>query len=240
MSEARNFLPEVETLDNSNVEAAYARWAPIYDLTFDILLKPGRRAAAAAASNARGPILDVGVGTGLELPMFASNAQVVGVDLSEPMLRRAAQRVRRERLGNVAGLVKMDATRMAFADASFGCVVAPYVLTVVPEPEAMLDELARVLRPGGEIVLVNHVSGKDDAIALFEAWLDRHMAPKLGWRPQFPWSIIGDWIDRNPQMRLVERRPLAPFGLFTLTRIERLPADRKEREKSAPMELALA
>ncbi|MBG0792994.1 class I SAM-dependent methyltransferase [Methylocystis sp. H62] len=238
MSEARNFLPEVETLDNSNVEAAYARWAPIYDLTFDILLKPGRRAAAAAASNARGPILDVGVGTGLELPMFASNAQVVGVDLSEPMLRRAAQRVRRERLGHVAGLVKMDATRMAFADASFGCVVAPYVLTVVPEPEAMLDELARVLRPGGEIVLVNHVSGKDDAIALFEAWLDRHMAPKLGWRPQFPWSIIGDWIDRNPQMRLVERRPLAPFGLFTLTRIQRCTNDtpRKKLPESAEFE----
>ncbi|KAF0132272.1 MAG: phosphatidylethanolamine N-methyltransferase [Methylocystaceae bacterium] len=240
MSEARNFLPEVETLDNSNVEAAYARWAPIYDLTFDILLKPGRRAAAAAASNTRGPILDVGVGTGLELPMFSSNAQVIGVDLSEPMLRRAAQRVRRERLGNVAGLVKMDATRMAFSDASFACVVAPYVLTVVPEPQAMLDELARVLRPGGEIVLVNHVSGKDDAIALFEAWLDRHMAPKLGWRPQFPWSIIGDWIDQNPQMKLVERRPLAPFGLFTLTRIERLPVERKERERPAPKELALA
>ena len=240
MSEARNFLREVETLDNGNVEAAYARWAPIYDLTFATLLKPGRRAAAAAASKAHGPILDVGVGTGLELPMFAAKTQVIGVDLSEPMLRRAAQRVRRERLSHVAGLVKMDATRMAFSDASFACVVAPYVLTVVPEPRAMLDELARVLRPGGEIVLVNHVSGKDDAIALFEAWLDRHMAPKLGWRPQFPWSIIGDWIDQNPQMKLIERRPLAPFGLFTLTRIERLPADRKEREKSAPMELALA
>ncbi|MBM3642693.1 MAG: SAM-dependent methyltransferase, partial [Alphaproteobacteria bacterium] len=119
-------------------------------------------------------------------------------------------------------------------------VVAPYMLTVVPEPQAVLDELARVLQPGGEIVLVNHVSGKDDAIALFEAWLDRHMAPKLGWRPQFPWSIIGDWIDRNPQMRLVERRPLAPFGLFTLTRIKRVSAESTGREKSAPLEAAFA
>ncbi len=232
MSEARNYFREIDALDNCDVEAAYARWAPIYDLTFATLLKPGRRAAAAAASKARGPILDVGVGTGLELPLFDRKAQVFGVDLSEPMLRRAAQRVRRERLDNIAGLSKMDATRMAFADATFACVVAPYVLTVVPEPEAMLDELARVLRPGGEIVLVNHVSGKDDAIALFEAWLDRHMAPKLGWRPQFPWSIIGDWIDRHPEMKLVERRPLAPFGLFTLTRIERVHVEPAESEEN--------
>jgi phosphatidylethanolamine/phosphatidyl-N-methylethanolamine N-methyltransferase len=112
---SKEFLREVETLDNGNVEAAYARWAPIYDLTFATLLKPGRRAAAAAASKAHGPILDVGVGTGLELPMFAAKTQVIGVDLSEPMLRRAAQRVRREHLSHVAGLVKMDATRMAFS-----------------------------------------------------------------------------------------------------------------------------
>ncbi|MEF3366508.1 class I SAM-dependent methyltransferase [Methylocystis sp. 9N] len=240
MSQVRNDAPDVDGPDNCDVEAAYARWAPIYDLTFATLLKPGRRAAATAASKAQGPILDVGVGTGLELPLFDRHAQVFGVDLSEPMLRRAAQRVRRERLGNIAGLSKMDATRMAFADASFACVVAPYVLTVVPEPEALLDELARVLRPGGEIVLVNHVSGKDEAIALFEAWLDRHMAPKLGWRPQFPWSIIGDWIDENPQMKLVERRLLPPFGLFTLTRIARLPVDSETPKQATPSDLAFA
>jgi len=97
-----------------------------------------------------------------------------------------------------------------------------------------------VLRPGGEIVLVNHVSGKDEAIALLEAWLDRHMAPKLGWRPQFPWSIIGDWIDGNPHMKLVERRPLPPFGLFTLTRIERLPVVSDAPEQTAPSDLAFA
>ena len=121
------------------------------------------------------------------------------------MLRRAAQRVRREHLLHVAGLVKMDATRMAFSDASFACVVAPYVLTVVPEPEPC--HLARVVRPGGEIILVNHVSRKDDPLAVLETWLDRHVAPKLGWRPQFPWSIIGDWIDQRPDMNLVERAP---------------------------------
>ncbi len=134
MSEARNYFRDVETLDNGNVEAAYARWAPIYDLTFDVLLKPGRRAAAAAASARADPFSTSASAPDSNCRCSRGDTQVVGVDLSEPMLRRAAQRVRRERLAHVAGLVKMDATRMAFADASFACVVAPYVLTVVPEP----------------------------------------------------------------------------------------------------------
>ncbi|CAJ0866404.1 phosphatidylethanolamine/phosphatidyl-N-methylethanolamine N-methyltransferase [freshwater sediment metagenome] len=240
MSEARDYTNDSETLDNCDVEAAYARWAPIYDLTFTTILKPGRRALVAAASKIDGPILDVGVGTGLELPMFEPHTQIYGVDLSEHMLRRAAQRVERDGLRHVVGLYKMDATRMGFADGAFACAVAPYVLTVVPEPEAMLDELARVIRPGGEIILVNHISRKDDPLAILETWLDRHVAPRLGWRPQFPWSIIGDWIDQRADMQLVERRLLPPFGLFSLVRIKRLPQDMTARPQEAPSELEFA
>lgn len=240
MSEARDYTRDADTLDNGDVEAAYARWAPIYDLTFTAVFRPGRRALATAASKADGPILDVGVGTGLELPMFEPHTRVYGVDLSEPMLRRAAQRVERDGLSHVVGLYKMDATRMAFADDSFACVAAPFVLTVVPEPEVMLDELARVVRPGGEIILVNHVSRKDDPLAILDTWLDRHVAPRLGWRPQFPWSIIGDWIDQRADMQLIERKLLAPFGLFTLTRIKCLPLDMRARPEEAPAELEYA
>ena len=223
MSEAMTFLPEPDVLDNEDVAAAYSRWAPIYDLTFERVMRPGRRAIAAATARLNGSLLDVGVGTGLELPMFAPHLDVTGIDLCESMLARAAQRVARERLSNVAGLVRMDATCMAFPDASFDCVVAPYVLTVVPEPEAFLDELARVVRPGGEIILVNHISGRDDPFAIMEKWLDRHVAPRLGWRPQFPWQIVGDWLDQRVDVELLERRPLAPFGLFTLVHLRRLP-----------------
>jgi phosphatidylethanolamine/phosphatidyl-N-methylethanolamine N-methyltransferase len=240
MSEARDYGNETEALDNCDVEAAYARWAPVYDLTFTAIFRPGRRAVAAIASKIEGPILDVGVGTGLELPMFEPHTTVFGVDLSDHMLRRAVQRVEREGLRHVAGLCKMDATRMAFADATFGCVVAPFVLPVAPEPEIMLDEFARVVRPGGELILVNHVSRKDDPLAILEAWLDRHVASKLGWRPQFPWEIIGDWIDQRPDVRLVERRLLVPFGMFTLTRIQRLPVDQPNEAEAAPADLEYA
>jgi len=166
-------------------------------------------------------VLDVGVGTGLELPMIDRRTRITGVDLSRPMLERARTRVREQTLTNVEGLLVMDAMRLAFPDASFDAVVAPYVLTVVPDPRASLDEWSRVLKPGGEIVLVNHVGAERGPIAAIEAWLGRRAAT-LGWHPQFPWAVIADWIAARPDMRLLERRALAPFGLFTLTRIGKL------------------
>ena len=231
MSEARDFALN-DSVQNDNVEVpyaaeAYARWAPFYDMTFRVVMRPGRRAIAAIASEIGGPVLDVGVGTGLELPMFAPHIEVTGIDLCEPMLRRAKERIKRERLKNVPGLLLMDATQLAFPDDTFACVVAPYLLPVAPVPEAILDELARVVKPGGEIILVNHVSNEDDMLSMLEPWLAKHIAPKLGWRLQFQWSIIGDWIDQREDMRLLDRRLLAPFGLFTLTRIKRLSGERR-------------
>src|SRR5262249_48501815 len=123
-------------LDNKHVMESYARWAPIYDFVFTLVLRPGRKAAAVAVGRIGGKVLDVGVGTGLELPLFDKKAQVTAIDLSEPMLRRAKERIRAKCLGNVEGLVVMDALRLAFSGAHFDAVVAPYVLSVVPEPRA--------------------------------------------------------------------------------------------------------
>ncbi len=91
----------------------------------------------------------------------------------------------------------------------------PYVLTVVPDPAACLDEWLRVVKKGGEIILVNHIGAETGPMALLlEAWLGRHSA-SLGWRPEFPWAVVGDWIAAEPRVKLVERRALAPFGAFT-------------------------
>ena len=220
MSVSNERVDTLASIDNANVEEAYARWAPIYDLVFAAVMRPGRKAAAAAASRDGGRVLDVGVGTGLELPMFTRSTRLVGVDLSEPMLKRAQDRVSKEGLTNVEGLIKMDAMNLAFPDASFDCTVAPYVLTVVPDPQATLNELARVTRPGGEIVLVNHIGAESGPIAAIEGWMGRRSAD-LGWRPEFPWSVVGDWIAGRDDIVLIERRKLAPFGLFTLARMAR-------------------
>ena len=218
MSDLEDAHSDLAHINNAHVEEAYARWAPFYDLVFAAIMKPGRKAAAASASRDNGLVLDVGVGTGLELPMFTPATKIVGVDLSEPMLQRARDRVTRDRLDSVIGIVRMDAMQLAFADDIFDCAVAPFVLTVVPDPAATLDELLRVVKPGGEIVLVNHVGAESGPIAMIEKWMGTKSA-QLGWRPEFPFAIIGDWIASRNNTCLLERRTVAPLSLFTLTRI---------------------
>ena len=205
---------------HSDVEEAYARWAPVYDLVFTAVMKPGRKAAAEAVNRLNGRIIDVGVGTGLELPMFGPQVKITGVDLSEPMLEIARRRVREEGLGNVEALMAMDGMNLTFADGEFDGVVSPYVITTVPDPVRTLDEMARVTRKGGEIILVNHVGAEKGPIAAIEAFMGRR-AEKLGWRPQFPWSVIGDWIAARSDVELIERRTLNPLGLFTLARLRK-------------------
>jgi phosphatidylethanolamine/phosphatidyl-N-methylethanolamine N-methyltransferase len=212
----------VGEIDNSTVAKAYARWAPVYDVVFGKVFERGRKASIAAAERIGGRILDVGIGTGISLTDYARSNRVVGVDYSEAMLRRAHERVREHRLDHVAALAVMDAQRLGFADGYFDVVVAQYVITAVPDPERSLDEFARVVRPGGEIILVNHLGAE----AGFRRVFERGFAPiarRLGWRPEFPWERLAQWAARHGGVRLVERRPMPPLGHFSLIRFERLP-----------------
>src|SRR5271156_4521556 len=111
-------------IDREGVEKAYGRWAPVYDLVFGKVFDSGRQSTIAEADRIGGRILDVGVGPGLSLSDYARSTKICGVDISEPMLRRAQARVRAEKLSNVETLAVMDAKNLAFADASFDAVVA--------------------------------------------------------------------------------------------------------------------
>jgi phosphatidylethanolamine/phosphatidyl-N-methylethanolamine N-methyltransferase len=209
-------------IDNSTVVKAYARWAPVYDLVFGKVFERGRRASIAAAERIGGRILDVGIGTGISLTDYARSNSVVGVDYSEAMLRKAHERVREHKLDHVAALAVMDAQRLGFADGYFDAVVAQYVITAVPDPEQCLDEFTRVVRPGGEIILVNHLGAESGFRRLFE----RGFAPiarRLGWRPEFAWERLAGWAERHGGVRLIERSPMPPLGHFSLIRFERLP-----------------
>ena len=207
-------------LDRNTIEKAYARWAPVYDLVFGAVFERGRMAAIAAAEQACGPsggrILEVGVGTGISLPDYSRSNRLVGVDISLPMLRKAAERVAGQRLSNVDALAVMDAKHLGFPDESFDVVVAQYVITAVPDPEATLDEFARVLKPGGEIILVNHLGAETGLRRAFEQWFSP-VARRLGWSPEFPWARLADWAKRDG-VRLIERRPMPPLGHFSLIR----------------------
>lgn len=211
----------VPELNKDAVEKAYSRWAPIYDLVFGPVFERGRRASIAAAERVGGRILEVGVGTGLSLPDYGWMNRIVGIDLSVPMLRKARARVKEHHLTNVDGLAVMDAEHLAFQDAVFDVVVAQYVITTVPNPEATLDEFARVLKPGGEIILVNYL-GADTGL---RSTLERSFAPLarcLGWQPEFRWERLMGWVVRHGGVSVVERRAVPPLGHFSLIRFARI------------------
>jgi phosphatidylethanolamine/phosphatidyl-N-methylethanolamine N-methyltransferase len=206
-----------DNVDKETVARAYARWAPVYDLVFGAVFERGRQAATQAAERIGGRILEVGVGTGISLPDYSRANRICGVDISEPMLLKAKERVAEFNLSNVEGLWVMDAEQLAFQDESFDVVVAQYVITTVPNPEAALDEFARVLKPGGEIVLVSRVGAEAGLRRALEKWF-APVAQKLGWRTEFSWQRYAGWADGTAGIRLAERRAMPPFGHFALIR----------------------
>ena len=204
-------------LPRDMVTKAYGRWAPVYDVVFGAVFDRGRQAAIEAAERIGGRILEVGVGTGISLPDYKRTSRVCGVDISEPMLRKAQERVTDLGLSNVEGLWVMDAEKLTFPDASFDVVVAQYVVTTVPNPEATLDEFARVLKPGGEIILVSRVG----ADAGLRRVIEHGFAPaarKLGWRTEFSFERYLRWTARTDGIVLTERRAMPPLGHFSLIR----------------------
>src|SRR3954464_10258709 len=198
-----------DTLDRGRVEKAYARWAPVYDIVFGKVFDHGRQASIRAAERVGGRILEVGVGTGISLPDYARSNRLVGIDISAPMLRRAQERVAEHGLSNVEALAVMDAKHLAFPDDAFDVIVAQYVITAVPDPEATLDEFARVLKPGGEIVLVNHI-GAESGLRKLSEQAFAPVARRLGWRPDSPWGRLAAWMDRARSVHFIERKPMPP------------------------------
>jgi phosphatidylethanolamine/phosphatidyl-N-methylethanolamine N-methyltransferase len=205
-------------LDGAHIVAAYARWAPVYDPIFGVITNSAIRTTVGVV-NALPPshILEVGVGTGIALPRYKPEHRITGIDLSPDMLERARKRIAARGMTNVDGLHGMDASKLDFPDRSFDAAVAMFLITVVPDPDKVLAEVVRVVKPGGRIVLANHFSAKSGPRAAIERWLSRFSA-SLGWHPEFAIETV---LDR-PGMNLLDRRGLAPLGLYTLLVFERI------------------
>ncbi|WP_417686593.1 class I SAM-dependent methyltransferase [Roseibium sp.] len=210
-------VPVVRRLDDDAVRAAYARWAPIYDIVFRAPLYWGRAAAVRHINALEGKVLEAGVGTGMSLPHYSSHLTVTGIDLSEDMLRKARKRT--AHLANISELVAMDAGDLDYPDNHFDVVVAMYVMTVVPDPVKVMRELERVTRPGGTVILVNHFSADTGFRAMVEKGLKR-FADRLGWNPEFPISrVLG-----HTSMQVEFAQTLPPLSLFTLLKFRKQTA----------------
>lgn len=196
------------------VEKSYARWAPIYDRTFGAMTGVGRRRATALLSDLGGSVLEVGVGTGLALRHYGPDVRVTGVDYSAEMLGKARAKVAADGLRNVAALRRMDARHLDFPDDSFDHVAAMHVISVVPEPERVISEIARVVRPGGSVVIVNHFARRTGALAFAER-VAAPLADLLGWHSDFDRArVLGE-----PTLTLAEEQTLPPLGMMTLMRL---------------------
>jgi ubiquinone/menaquinone biosynthesis C-methylase UbiE len=162
-----------------------------------------------ACSQASGDVLEVAVGTGLNLGKYPHDVKLTGIDLSEEMLGIA--RSRAQELGRSVDLQQGDAHALPFADDAFDTVVCTFGLCAIPNLEAALDEMARVLRPGGKLILVDHIASTSRVARGVQRALEVVTVP-----------IGGEHFLRRP-LKKVEQRP------FTVQRVQRFKLGLVER-----------
>ncbi|GGO57409.1 phosphatidylethanolamine/phosphatidyl-N-methylethanolamine N-methyltransferase [Roseovarius pacificus] len=202
-------------MDLKSIESSYARWAPIYDATFGNITNVGRRRAVHLINRIPGRVLEVGVGTGLSLPLYDPACRVTGIDFSEKMLAKARDKVIERDLTHVEDLRQMDARHLDFPDNSFDTIAAMHVLSVVPEPERVMAEIARVCKPGGRVVITNHFVRERG----FMAFLERVTAPfanVLGWHSDFRIDTV-----LRDDLHVTQQGKLPPIGMMTFLVMEK-------------------
>ncbi len=193
-------------MDLVSIRKSYRRYARHYDATFGRVFATGRASAQETLAPLSGQrILEVGVGTGISLPDYPDDCMVVGIDVSREMLEVARGRLDGG-LPAVAGLCEMDAECLGFADSSFDSVVAMYVASVVPNPDALFAEMWRVCRPGGRLLVVNHFASRQWLLRGFERCL-RPLSKAVGFRPDMEFDDFVRVTGQEPCM-------VAPASLF--------------------------
>jgi ubiquinone/menaquinone biosynthesis C-methylase UbiE len=207
---------------DDRIRRAYRKQAPRYDRAmrftsriFDI--EGGRRWACGGA---RGETLEIGIGTGLNLPLYSPDVELTAIDLTPEMLERA--RARATDIGRNVDLQEGDATRLAFADASFDTVISTLALCTIPSPQAAVREAWRVCRPGGELRFFEHGRGSDRLSVFIERLLEpltlRIEADRLLLEPDrvfadagVPATVVAR-TNRGVFWRVLAQRPPTPAG----------------------------
>ena len=207
-------------MDLASLRRAYKRYAGMYDVVFGAPMNPGRKLAVATANKKpKQRVLEVGVGTGLALPLYRKDITVVGIDVSTEMLDRAREKVEEKGLKNVEALLEMDAENLTFPDQSFDTVIAMYVASVVPHPERLMAEMKRVCKPDGDIIIVNHFTSDGGPLRAVE-FLINPLSKTLGWRPEFDLKpLLG-----TAGVEVKSIRPAHPMGMFKVIHCRNTPA----------------
>ncbi len=201
--------------DSKEQAQVYATFAKFYDYIYSWLFAAPHRKVAKAASAAGRSILEIGAGTGLVLRHYRPDSEVIAADLSIHMLAKAQEKVRRLELRHVKGVAAMDACAMAFANSSFDVVSVPFMITLVPDPERALDEIARVLKPGGEIVIISRFGAEGGMQARIEAAIAPLMK-RLGLSSSFKVSRVANWARARGDVAMIAESPGLYFKMLRL------------------------
>lgn len=218
-------------MDIEAVKVSYARWAPIYDRTFGAATQVGRRRVVDYINRTGGPeVLEVGVGTGMALPHYRPGLRVTGIDFSDEMLGKARKKVRERHLDHVVALRQMDARDLRFPDNSFDTVAAMHIVSVVPEPERVIAEMARVCKPRGRIVISNHFARESGFLGLVSK-LSAPLANLIGWHSDFEIAkVLGE-----PSLKVIAQDRLPPLGMMTFLVMEKSEAEAVAAGKELPL-----
>jgi phosphatidylethanolamine/phosphatidyl-N-methylethanolamine N-methyltransferase len=196
-------------IDREQIERVYSSYAVVYDRVFGRVFQASREAVVRNLKIAPGEqVLEVGVGTGLCLPLYPAHCNITAIDLSEAMLEKAAARVKAEGLTNVR-LQRMDAGEMTFEDSSFDLVIAAYVVTAVPDYRKLMSEMVRVSRPGARLVLLNHFIQDSPLISAVEKAISP-ICVKIGFRTDLS---VDEVIDGWPLIKERDQR-VKPLGMW--------------------------
>lgn len=222
-------------MDIEAVKTSYARWAPVYDKTFGHATKAGRKHAVDYINTRSGKVLEVGVGTGLSLPHYNPALCVTGIDFSEEMLGKARKRVAEQKLRHVKELRQMDARALDFPDDHFDTVTAMHIVSVVPDPDRVMAEIARVCKPGGRVVITNHFARETGALSVIEKIISP-FANSIGWHADFR---IEEILNEDCLSVVVKKR-LPPLGMMTFLALEKAAVEAPDQRHDNRMALSAA
>lgn len=198
-------------MDLKKIERVYTSYAGVYDQIFGKVFHEGRESIIRNLNvQPNEHILEVGVGTGLALPMYPRHCRIVGIDLSDGMLAKAKERAGAHQLAHVQ-LHRMDAGAMEFGDDSFDAVVAAYVVTAVPDYRKVVNEMIRVCRPGGRIIMLNHFSNGNKVIAAVERVISP-LTKHLGWRTDLSLNTVLE----GTSLQVARKQKVNPLRFWAL------------------------
>jgi phosphatidylethanolamine/phosphatidyl-N-methylethanolamine N-methyltransferase len=202
-------------LKNPHESQIYSKFSHLYDKIFTrvftdriinvirgLKIQPGSR------------VLEVGIGTGISMAAYPPHCEVTGIDLAPEMLARARRKAAENGWHHI-NLLEMDALNLEFPENSFDYVTSFHVITVVPDPVRMMNEIHRVCKPEGKVVIINHFQTTLPVIGPIVGGLDP-LTRRLGWSASLRLNQV---FDRVP-MRIEKRFKTSPLSLFTVVLAE--------------------